>query len=164
VLWNRDYFVRFRFRFRLLKSNGSGSKSDFWKVMVLVPNPTFEKLWFWFRFRFHNPVIIITLLSKTVMSVTEIKKTFFYNKFFTLSLSVLPIYYICNKNRYIHDYKAVPLPLEWFHLPHPPPPTFFVQKFAISSYRGLFLGEVAWRKRDKAFSGHCSSKHHLDIK
>jgi len=29
VLWNRNYFLRFRFRFRLLKSYGSGS--DFWK-------------------------------------------------------------------------------------------------------------------------------------
>ncbi len=28
-----------------------GSGSDFWKVMVPVPIPTFEK--FWFRFRFH---------------------------------------------------------------------------------------------------------------
>ncbi len=30
---------------------GSGSGSDFWKVMVPVPVPTFEKLWFRFRFR-----------------------------------------------------------------------------------------------------------------
>ncbi len=29
VLWNRNYFLRFRFR--LLKSYGSGSGSDFWK-------------------------------------------------------------------------------------------------------------------------------------
>ncbi len=28
---------------------GSGSGSDFWKVMVPVPVPTFEKLWFRFR-------------------------------------------------------------------------------------------------------------------
>ncbi len=31
VLWNRNYFLRFRVRFRLLKSYGSGSGSDFWK-------------------------------------------------------------------------------------------------------------------------------------
>jgi hypothetical protein len=29
VLWNLNYFLRFRFRFRLLKSYGSGSGSDF---------------------------------------------------------------------------------------------------------------------------------------
>jgi hypothetical protein len=29
VLWNRNYFLRFRFRFRLLKSYGSGSGSNF---------------------------------------------------------------------------------------------------------------------------------------
>ncbi len=45
VLWNRtrgNYFLRFRFW--LLKSDGSSS--DFRKVMV--PVPTFEKLWFQF--------------------------------------------------------------------------------------------------------------------
>ena len=31
VLWNRNFFLRFRFRFLLLKSFGSGSGSDFWK-------------------------------------------------------------------------------------------------------------------------------------
>ncbi len=31
MLWNRNYFLRFRFRFRLLKSYGAGSGSDFWK-------------------------------------------------------------------------------------------------------------------------------------
>ncbi len=31
MLWNRNYFLRFRFWFRLLKSYGSGSGSDFWK-------------------------------------------------------------------------------------------------------------------------------------
>ncbi len=36
ALWNRFY--------------GSGSGSDFWKVMVPIPVPTFEKLWFRFRF------------------------------------------------------------------------------------------------------------------
>ncbi len=40
VLWNRNYLLRFRFP----------SGSDFWKVMVPVPVPTFEKLWFRFRF------------------------------------------------------------------------------------------------------------------
>jgi hypothetical protein len=30
VLWNRNYFLRFRFRFRLLTSYGS----DFYQVMV----------------------------------------------------------------------------------------------------------------------------------
>ncbi len=57
VLCNRNYLLRFRFQFWLLKSYGSGSEisdvtetfyygsgSDFWKVMV--PDPTFEKLWF----------------------------------------------------------------------------------------------------------------------
>ncbi len=49
VLWNRNYFLRFRFRFRLLKSYGSGSDfwksygsgsgSYFWKVTVPVPVP-----------------------------------------------------------------------------------------------------------------------------
>jgi hypothetical protein len=55
VLWNRNYFLRFRFRFRLLKSYGSSSGSDFRKsygsgsdsgsyfrkitVLVLVPVP-----------------------------------------------------------------------------------------------------------------------------
>ncbi len=39
VLWNRNYFLRFRFR--RLKSYGSGSGSgyDFWKVIVPVPVP-----------------------------------------------------------------------------------------------------------------------------
>jgi hypothetical protein len=45
VLWNRNYILQFRFRFRHLISYGSGS--DFCKVMV--PVPTFEKLWFRFR-------------------------------------------------------------------------------------------------------------------
>ncbi len=31
---------------------GSGSGSEFWKVMVRVPFPTFEKLWFRFQFLF----------------------------------------------------------------------------------------------------------------
>ena len=44
VLWNRNYFLRFRFR--LLKSYDSGS--DFEKVTV--PVPTFDKLQFLFRF------------------------------------------------------------------------------------------------------------------
>ncbi len=51
LLWNRNYFLRFRFRFLLLKSFGSGSGSDFlksygsgsgsyfWKVTVPVPVP-----------------------------------------------------------------------------------------------------------------------------
>ena len=49
MLWNRNYFLRFRFRFRLLKSYGSGSGTDFWKsygsgsyfwkVTVPVPVP-----------------------------------------------------------------------------------------------------------------------------
>ncbi len=53
VLWNRNYFLRFRFR--LLKSYGSGSGSNFWKVLVPVPVPvpTFEKLRFRFRFQLH---------------------------------------------------------------------------------------------------------------
>ncbi len=42
VLWNRNYLLRFRFRFWLLKSFGSGF--NFWKVMVPVPVPTFEKV------------------------------------------------------------------------------------------------------------------------
>ena len=42
VLWNRNYLLRFRFW--LLKSYGSGSGSNFWKVMVPVPLPTFEKV------------------------------------------------------------------------------------------------------------------------
>jgi hypothetical protein len=39
VLWNRNYFLRFRFR--LLKSygSGSGSSSDFWQVPIPVPVP-----------------------------------------------------------------------------------------------------------------------------
>ncbi len=37
VLWNRNYFLRFRFRFWLLKSYGSGSY--FWQVTVPVPIP-----------------------------------------------------------------------------------------------------------------------------
>ncbi len=37
VLWNRNYFLRFRYRFRLLKSYGSSS--DFWQVKVPVPAP-----------------------------------------------------------------------------------------------------------------------------
>jgi hypothetical protein len=53
VLWNSNYFLRFRFRFRLLKSYGSGSVSDFWKIMVPVPVPTFEKVQFRFRFQLH---------------------------------------------------------------------------------------------------------------
>ncbi len=36
ALWNRFY--------------GSGSGSDFWKVMVTIPVPTCEKLWFRFLF------------------------------------------------------------------------------------------------------------------
>ncbi len=44
MLWNRNYLLRFRFRFWLLKSYGSGSGSNFWKVMVPVPVPTFEKV------------------------------------------------------------------------------------------------------------------------
>ncbi len=40
VLWNRNYLLRFRFW--LFKSYGSGS--DFWKVLVSVPVPTFEKV------------------------------------------------------------------------------------------------------------------------
>jgi hypothetical protein len=53
VLWNRNYFLRFRFR--LLKSYGSGSGPTFEKVMIPVPVPTFEKLRFrfWFRFQLH---------------------------------------------------------------------------------------------------------------
>jgi hypothetical protein len=49
VLWNRNYFLRFRFWFRLLKSFVSGSGSGFWKsygsgsyfskVTVPVPAP-----------------------------------------------------------------------------------------------------------------------------
>jgi hypothetical protein len=49
VLWNCNYFLRFRFRFWLLKSYGSGSDfwksygsgsgSYFWKVAVAVPVP-----------------------------------------------------------------------------------------------------------------------------
>jgi hypothetical protein len=54
VLWNRNYFLRFRFRFRLLKSYGSGSVSDFRKsygsgsgsyfrkVPVPVPDPNLD--------------------------------------------------------------------------------------------------------------------------
>ena len=37
VLWNRNYFLRFRFR--LLKNYGAGSGSTFEKVMVPVPVP-----------------------------------------------------------------------------------------------------------------------------
>ncbi len=37
VLWNHNYFLRFRFR--LLKSYCSGSGSDFWQVKVPVPAP-----------------------------------------------------------------------------------------------------------------------------
>jgi hypothetical protein len=56
VLWNRNYFLRFRFL--LLKRYGSGS--DFWKIMV--PVPTFEK--FRFRFRFRFQLHIYTIKSK----------------------------------------------------------------------------------------------------
>ncbi len=47
VLWNHNYFLRFRFR--LLKSfvSDSGSGSGFWQVTV--PVPTFGKLRFRFR-------------------------------------------------------------------------------------------------------------------
>jgi hypothetical protein len=55
VLWNRNYFLRFRFRFRLLKSYGSVSGSDFWKSYGPVPVPTCEK----FRFRFQLHIYII---------------------------------------------------------------------------------------------------------
>ncbi len=65
VLWNRNYFLRFRFRFLLLKSYGCGSQ--FWKsygsgsgsyfrkvtVPVPVPVPLVKTLRF-LRFRFHN--------------------------------------------------------------------------------------------------------------
>ncbi len=54
VLWNRNYFLRFRFR--LLKSygSGSGSGSDFWKSCGSpVPVPTLEKFRFRFRFQLH---------------------------------------------------------------------------------------------------------------
>ncbi len=44
MLWNRNYLLRFRFRFWLLKSYVSGSGSDFWKVMVPISVPTFEKV------------------------------------------------------------------------------------------------------------------------
>jgi hypothetical protein len=51
-LWNRYYFLRFRFL--LLKSYGSGYGSgfDFWKAMIPVPVPTFEKLRFRFQLKF----------------------------------------------------------------------------------------------------------------
>ncbi len=57
VLWNHNYFLRFRFL--LLKSLDSGSGSDFWKsygsgsgsYFWKVPVPTFEK--FRFRFQLH---------------------------------------------------------------------------------------------------------------
>ncbi len=47
VLWNRNYFLRFRFRLLksygsgsdFWKSYGSGSGSYFWKIMVPVPAP-----------------------------------------------------------------------------------------------------------------------------
>ena len=42
VLWNFNYFLRFRFR--LLKSYGSGSGSDFRKSYVPVPVPFFIKV------------------------------------------------------------------------------------------------------------------------
>ncbi len=47
ALWNCSYFLRIRFR--LWKSYGSGSGSNFWKVMVPIPVPSFEKLWFRFQ-------------------------------------------------------------------------------------------------------------------
>ena len=48
MLWNRNYLLQFRFWFWILKSFGSGSSSgsgsNFWKLMVSVPVPTFEKV------------------------------------------------------------------------------------------------------------------------
>ncbi len=42
VLWNRNYFLRFRFR--LLKSFGSGSGSDFWKSYGSGSSSYFRKV------------------------------------------------------------------------------------------------------------------------
>ncbi len=71
VLWNRNYFLRFRFRFQLLKSYGSGSGSgyDFWKSYgsgsgsyfwkVTVPVPVLAPYLYHKRQIFHKKICFL---------------------------------------------------------------------------------------------------------
>ncbi len=56
-------------------TNFYGSGSDFWKVMVPVPVPTFEKLWFRFRF------LLVKSYGSGSSSISRPQKAYFSTKF-----------------------------------------------------------------------------------